>query len=102
MLRLASSFRDGAASTSYATVELVEELTNDIDNPRILVVGIGEIGADVCRNLKDSSVLNNVVITNRTTSKAQLLADDRSCECRRYVLHSRHDGQSGLQSRIRG
>lgn len=49
-----TSFRDGAASTSYATVELVEELTNDIDNPRILVVGIGEIGADVCRNLKDS------------------------------------------------
>jgi glutamyl-tRNA reductase len=70
-----TSFRDGAASTSYATVELVEELTNDIDNPRILVVGIGEIGADVCRNLKDS-VLNNVVITNRTQAKAQLLAEE--------------------------
>ncbi|KAA5544163.1 glutamyl-tRNA reductase [Adhaeribacter rhizoryzae] len=70
-----TSFRDGAASTSYATVELVEELTNDIDNPRILVVGIGEIGADVCRNLKDSA-LKNVVITNRTNAKAKLLAEE--------------------------
>ncbi|MDB5262385.1 MAG: glutamyl-tRNA reductase [Adhaeribacter sp.] len=70
-----TSFRDGAASTSYATVELVEELTNDINNPRILVVGIGEIGADVCRNLKDS-VLNNVVITNRTQAKANILAEE--------------------------
>lgn len=70
-----TSFRDGAASTSYATVELVEELTNDIDNPRILVVGMGEIGADVCRNLKDS-VLKNVVITNRTNAKANLLAEE--------------------------
>lgn len=70
-----TSFRDGAASTSYATVELVGELTNDIDNPRILVIGIGEIGADVCRNLKDS-VLKNVVITNRTNAKAKILADE--------------------------
>jgi glutamyl-tRNA reductase len=70
-----TSFRDGAASTSYATVELVEELTNDVDNPRILVVGMGEIGADVCRNLKDSA-LKNVVITNRTQAKAQLLAQE--------------------------
>ena len=70
-----TSFRDGAASTSYATVELIEELSADIDNPRILVVGIGEIGADVCRNLQ-GSVLNNVVISNRTNAKAKLLADE--------------------------
>lgn len=70
-----TSFRDGAASTSYATVELVENLTNDVDNPRILVVGMGEIGADVCRNLKDSA-LTNVVISNRTQAKAELLAEE--------------------------
>ena len=70
-----TSFRDGAASTSYATVELVEELTADIPNPRILVVGIGEIGADVCRNLKDSA-LQNVIITNRTNAKAHILAQE--------------------------
>lgn len=71
-----TSFRDGAASTSYATVELVEELTADIDNPRILVVGLGEIGADVCRNFKDTTTFRNITITNRTDAKARLLADE--------------------------
>ncbi|KAA9331826.1 glutamyl-tRNA reductase [Adhaeribacter soli] len=71
-----TSFRDGAASTSYATVELVEELTADIDNPKILVVGLGEIGADVCRNLAASSFAKNTTITNRTLAKAQILAEE--------------------------
>jgi glutamyl-tRNA reductase len=77
-----TSFRDGAASTSYATIELVEELTAEIDNPKVLVVGLGEIGADVCRNLKESAAFENVTITNRTESKARLLAD----ECNLPVL----------------
>lgn len=76
-----TSFRDGAASTSYAAVELIEELTADIVDPKILVVGLGEIGADVCRNLKDSS-FTDVKITNRTLAKAQHLAE----ECNMQVL----------------
>ena len=71
-----TAFRDGAASTSYATIELVEELTADIADPKILVVGLGEIGADVCRNLKESASFTNITITNRTESKARLLADE--------------------------
>lgn len=71
-----TSFRDGAASTSYATVELVEELTADIAEPKILVVGLGEIGADVCRNLAASSFAKNTTIANRTFSKAKLLAEE--------------------------
>lgn len=77
-----TSFRDGAASTSYATMELVEELTADIADPKILVVGLGEIGADVCRNLKESAAFNHITITNRTESKARLLAD----ECQLPIL----------------
>jgi glutamyl-tRNA reductase len=71
-----TSFRDGAASTSYATVELTEELTSDIDTPKILVVGLGEIGADVCRNLAASNFAKNVTITNRTLAKAKILAEE--------------------------
>ncbi|MGB3183702.1 MAG: glutamyl-tRNA reductase [Cyclobacteriaceae bacterium] len=66
-------FRDGAASVSYAAVELVHELTSEIANPRILVLGLGEIGTDVCRNL-DKLPGADVRITNRTASKAAALA----------------------------
>ncbi|MCX2740406.1 glutamyl-tRNA reductase [Pontibacter anaerobius] len=68
-----TAFRDGAASVSYATVELVEELTKGMENPRVLMIGVGEIGADVCDNFQKSSV-RNIVIANRTHHKALELA----------------------------
>ncbi|WP_114779623.1 glutamyl-tRNA reductase [Botryobacter ruber] len=68
-----TAFRDGAASVSYATVELVEELTNALENPRVLMIGVGEIGANVCDNFQKSS-LSDIVICNRTHHKAHELA----------------------------
>ena len=65
-----TSFRDGAASVSYAATELVEELTTHIINPKILVLGLGEIGEDVCKNLS-SATYENVTIVNRTQRKAE-------------------------------
>ncbi len=69
-----TAYRDGAASTSFAAVELAEELTRNIINPRILIVGLGEIGKDVVRNF-ESTKLDNIVLINRTLSKAKELAD---------------------------
>jgi len=69
-----TAFRSGAASVSYATVELVEELTASIDHPRVLVIGVGDIGRDVCLNFQKSDI-NNLVIVNRTHRKAQELAE---------------------------
>lgn len=65
-------FRDGAASVSYAAVELLEGL---MPNPKILVVGLGEIGSDVCRNLAQKMDAD-VTIINRTRSKADALAQE--------------------------
>jgi glutamyl-tRNA reductase len=65
-------FRDGAASVSYAAVELLEGLT---PNPKILVVGLGEIGTDVCRNLAQKRDVE-VTLINRTKSKAEKLGTE--------------------------
>ncbi len=70
-----TAFRDGAASVSYATVEMIEELATQFANPRLLVIGVGEIGDDVVRNLQNTS-LKNVKITNRTFGKAFALAQE--------------------------
>jgi glutamyl-tRNA reductase len=69
-----TSFRDGAASMSYAALELVEELTADVASPRVLVVGLGEIGSDVCRHLADSKSFASVTLCNRTRARAEQLA----------------------------
>jgi glutamyl-tRNA reductase len=76
-----TSFRDGAASVSYATVELVELLVADKSEAKVLVIGLGEIGADVCRNLS-ASKLENITLCNRTLDKALALAE----ECQVRVL----------------
>ncbi|MDF2158446.1 glutamyl-tRNA reductase [Algoriphagus sp. CAU 1675] len=74
-----TAFRDGAASLSYATIELIESLTSNTFQPRILLIGVGEIGEDVAKNmvyLPDSKVK----ITNRTQEKAEALAAELGFE----------------------
>ncbi|PKQ69307.1 glutamyl-tRNA reductase [Raineya orbicola] len=69
-----TSFRDGAASIAYAAVELLQSIQMLWENPQILVLGLGEIGTDVCKNLQGK--FNNVKICNRTTEKAEILAQE--------------------------
>lgn len=69
-----TSFRDGAASISYAAKELAEDLTTSVRNPKVLVVGVGEIGQDVCLNFQNSRI-TDVTILNRTIDKAEKLAE---------------------------
>ncbi|MTI22986.1 glutamyl-tRNA reductase [Fulvivirga sp. RKSG066] len=68
-----TSFRDGAASVSYAAKDLIEDITAEFQEPKILVLGVGEIGQDVCRNFVGSR-FSDVTITNRTESKGRMLA----------------------------
>jgi glutamyl-tRNA reductase len=74
-----TTFRDGAASLSYAAIELIGSLTSTIFQPRILLIGVGEIGEDVAKNmvhLPDAKVK----ITNRTQSKAEAIASQLGFE----------------------
>lgn len=80
-----TSFRDGAASTSYATVEVMETFLPLLVNPKVLVVGLGEIGEDVCRTLADKGY-KNITITNRTLEKAQKLANELGFEVADYQI----------------
>lgn len=76
-----TAFRDGAASVSYATADLIKDITLHLPEPRILVLGVGEIGFDVCRNLADAGFAK-VLISNRTQAKA----DEIAAECGFTVL----------------
>lgn len=71
-------FRDGAASVSYAAKELAEKLADQIRNPVILVMGLGEIGRDFCDNI--SGTPHRVVVTNRTQSVAEKMASEYGFE----------------------
>jgi glutamyl-tRNA reductase len=72
-----TSFRDGAASTSYAAVALTEGLTQNINNPKVLILGLGEIGIDVCKNMADKEFAE-ITVMNRTREKAEKIASGRN------------------------
>ncbi|MGR3811770.1 glutamyl-tRNA reductase [Jiulongibacter sp. NS-SX5] len=68
-----TGFRDGAASTSYAAVETIESFLPLLPNPKILVLGLGEMGQDVAMTLHDKGY-QNFTVSNRTKSKAEELS----------------------------
>jgi glutamyl-tRNA reductase len=49
-----TGFRDGAASVSYATMELISELTITQQDPVVILVGLGDVGSDLCMNIADN------------------------------------------------
>lgn len=63
-----TNFRNGAASVSYASAELVRNVSQNINDPKILVFGLGEIGIDVAKYLAQDN--KHVSVTNRTLEKA--------------------------------
>ncbi|WP_210517944.1 glutamyl-tRNA reductase [Hymenobacter terricola] len=69
-----TNFRDGAASLAHATLELVENLTAHLPAPRVLLLGLGEMGADMCRQLASCQWTAPVMLCNRTQATADALA----------------------------
>lgn len=67
-----TAFRDGTASTAYAAVELVKQVIPNFESPKVLLLGLGEIGENIAENLEGVEV--EVYLANRTNSKAESLA----------------------------
>ena len=74
-----TAFRDGAASVSYACAELAVDLTKSYVAPTALIVGMGEMGRDVARNLKGSR-FSRIAVVNRTLEKAKEIATEIEAE----------------------
>lgn len=63
------------ASISQAAVSLVTDRIGDLDAKHVLLVGAGEVGAGVATALTRSASVD-LVVTNRTASKAETIADN--------------------------
>lgn len=73
-----TAYRDGAASISYACGELVKDLIQAHQEASVLVIGVGEMGRDVARNLGKG--VSRLAVVNRTDVKAQELANEIDAE----------------------
>ena len=66
----------GTVSVSFGAVQYIKQQVQNIKNKKILLVGVGKIGRNTCKNVVDYLQTNNVVLINRTTEKAVSLAKE--------------------------
>lgn len=68
-IKTVTSLSSGTVSVSYAAIEYLK-LQDNIAEQKILIIGAGKFGRNVCKNLKHYFNTNNITILNRTNSIA--------------------------------
>jgi glutamyl-tRNA reductase len=68
----------GTVSVSFAAVQYIREKTTDISNKKILLLGVGKIGRNTCKNLVDYLDADHITLINRSPDKAAQLAEELS------------------------
>ncbi|HEY1202735.1 MAG TPA: NAD(P)-binding domain-containing protein, partial [Niastella sp.] len=66
----------GTVSVSFAAVQYIREKVTDISNKKILLLGVGKIGRNTCKNLVDYLDADHITLINRTHDKAAQLAEE--------------------------
>lgn len=75
--------QDGTASVASVAVEAIKEFSKVIINPKLVLVGLGEIGQNVLENLGELEL--DVCLVNRTKSKAEKLASLHNLKVEDYT-----------------
>ena len=66
----------GTVSVSFAAVQYIRQLKRDHANMNILLLGVGKIGRNTCKNLVDYLDTHNITLINRSPEKAAALAQE--------------------------
>lgn len=66
----------GTVSVAFAAVQYIRSKVPDASSRNILLLGVGKIGNNTCKNLVDYLGTKNITLVNRTPEKASALAAD--------------------------
>ena len=66
----------GSVSVSFAAVKYLQEKTHFTKTSKILVLGVGKIGRNTCKNLVDVFGATSITVMNRSEEKAITLAEE--------------------------
>jgi glutamyl-tRNA reductase len=64
----------GTVSVSFAAVQYIRNNISNISNKNILLLGVGKIGRNTCKNMVDYLESTNITLINRSPEKAASLA----------------------------
>ncbi|HVX26982.1 MAG TPA: glutamyl-tRNA reductase [Parafilimonas sp.] len=66
----------GTVSVAFAAVQLIRESIINVSDKKILLLGVGKIGRNACKNLVDYLGTKNITLLNRSHEKAFSLANE--------------------------
>ena len=70
----------GTTTVSYATVQYIRERAEKYPNPKILLFGLGEIGENTAKGLKNHVEYTSLTVVNRTIEKSHVLRKNLGVE----------------------
>ncbi|MEI8059289.1 MAG: glutamyl-tRNA reductase, partial [Ferruginibacter sp.] len=76
LIKTNTELSGGTVSVSFAAIQFIKEHVEDIAHKKILLIGTGKIGRNTCKNLVDYLETKNIILINRTESKAAELATE--------------------------
>ena len=76
IIKNATALSGGTVSVSFAAVQYLKNYVPSISQKNILLLGVGKIGKNTCKNLVDYLTTKNITLINRTVEKAAELADE--------------------------
>lgn len=66
----------GMVSVAFAAVQYIRNTVTEIQHKNILLLGVGKIGRNTCKNLVDYVATRSITLINRTPGKASSLATE--------------------------
>ncbi len=88
LIKNETALSSGTVSVAFAAVRLLEKKVPDIHNKKIVLLGVGKIGRNTCKNAMEYLGLKNITLINRTTATAEEFAGHHGLQ---YVPYEEMD-----------
>jgi glutamyl-tRNA reductase len=81
IIKNTTSLSGGTVSVAFAAVQYIANMVPNPSGKKILLLGVGKIGRNTCKNLVDYLETTNITLINRSPEKANALAEELGLNC---------------------
>ncbi|HEV7329845.1 MAG TPA: glutamyl-tRNA reductase [Flavisolibacter sp.] len=81
IIKNSTSLSGGTVSVSFAAVQYIMNRVVNPSGKKILLLGVGKIGRNTCKNLVDYLGTKDITLINRSPEKAAALAEELGLRC---------------------
>jgi len=86
----------GTVSVSFAAIQYIKERIGRVEGEKILLIGVGKIGRNTCRNMVDYLGTRNITLINRTEERAASLASEMGLNYAPIEEAAKYIGESDI------